>query len=162
MRSCVRIFSSVIFSGMFSVHDKFSVQIFYAADLFNLQLVADLICSDTLYQMRGGNFSQGGYGGQQGRYGGGPGGHGQQWQGQQQGGGDGWRGRGMQGNVMQQQVYTLSLIYAIYLNICTLLCYAVSAAVCRREAGVRYYMYVLYYAHVSGILCICIACVCLF
>ena len=68
-------------------------------DQVNYQLVADLICSDTLYQMRGGNHGPGG-GHQQGRYGIGQGGNGQNWQSQQQrarGGGN--QGRlGMQGH----------------------------------------------------------------
>lgn len=72
-------------------------------DQVNYQLVADLICSDTLYQMRGGNHGPGGY--QQGRYGSGQGGNGQNWQAQQQRARGGSHGLpGMQGCGQQMQM----------------------------------------------------------
>jgi hypothetical protein len=75
-------------------------------DQVNYQLIADLICSDVLFQMRGGN-----HGGPGAGFGGGPqgrfrGGQGQQWQGnanaqwQAQQQGDNW----MQMKMMQQQM----------------------------------------------------------
>ena len=70
-------------------------------DQVNYQLIADLICSDVLFQMRGGNHGSGARGGgQQGRF---RGGHdGQKWQenAQWQGQVDNW----MQMNMMQQHI----------------------------------------------------------
>ena len=76
----------------------------------NYQLVADLICSDVLFQMRGGNHGPpGGYGGgPQGRFRGGfggqggPGGRGGHgWQGQQQ---PQWQAQQQEDNWMQMQM----------------------------------------------------------
>ena len=70
----------------------------------NYQLVADLICSDVLYQMRGGNFGPTGGGGgnlgKQARYAGGQPGQGQQWPGQR---GPGMSGNGHENAVQQQE-----------------------------------------------------------
>ena len=70
----------------------------------NYQLVADLICSDVLYQMRGGNFGPNGGGGgnlgKQARYAGGQPGQGQQWPGQR---GPGMSGYGHENAVQQQE-----------------------------------------------------------